>query len=221
VGVTTPAAAWYFAEGFTGDGFEEYLDLLNPGAGDASVTLTYVINGVGPIVRTVVVGARRRASVAVHEPTSAGNPGGLGRLLSGHATMVLSTIPIVAERRMYFRYASPSGEVTGGSRTFGATFLTTTWYFAGGETIAGHEAYLTLFNPGATTLDVTLTYYLTGAGPVLKALVLPPTSRTTIAVQDVAFGVGAGQTVGVGVAASGPIVAERLTFFTAPPAPTP
>ena len=37
------ATTWYFAEGYTGAGFDEYLTILNPNPTAAPVTLTYYL----------------------------------------------------------------------------------------------------------------------------------------------------------------------------------
>src|SRR5205823_2032677 len=44
-----PAASktWYFAEGFTGTGFQEYLTLANPSTSTVTANITYVFNGGG------------------------------------------------------------------------------------------------------------------------------------------------------------------------------
>lgn len=98
VGGTAPARTWYFAEGYTGEGFDEYLTLMNPNSSPAAVTLTYYLASGGPVSKSVSVPAQSRYTVAVHETAE-----GVGR---GQAvsTKVESSQPIVAERPMYFRY---------------------------------------------------------------------------------------------------------------------
>ena len=47
------ATTWYFAEGYTGEGFDEYLTIQNPNAQAGTATLTYLLEGASPVVRSV------------------------------------------------------------------------------------------------------------------------------------------------------------------------
>ena len=69
MGVTAPAPRpGYFAEGYTGAGFDEYLTILNPNPAAAPVTITYYLGGgQAPVVKTLTVPASSRATVAVHD----------------------------------------------------------------------------------------------------------------------------------------------------------
>jgi hypothetical protein len=104
---------WYFAEGYTGPGFDEYLTIQNPNNTSGSVRLSYFVEGqASPETRDISVEARSRTTIAVHLPSTAGpegpgtNPGGLGRLGSGHAARITSSLPVVVERPMYFVYGN-------------------------------------------------------------------------------------------------------------------
>ncbi|MGQ9475468.1 MAG: DUF5719 family protein [Actinomycetota bacterium] len=95
LGAPSPREDWYFAEGTTREGFEEWLCLENPGMEAASVTLTFH-TGEGEVVPLEVeVPAHSRSTLNVNHLL------GGGRDLSVH---VHSSLPIVAERPMYFRY---------------------------------------------------------------------------------------------------------------------
>jgi hypothetical protein len=66
------ATTWYFAEGYTGEGFDEYLTILNPNSAPAPVTITYYLGGGRPPVeKRLVVPATARSTVAVHDRCSA------------------------------------------------------------------------------------------------------------------------------------------------------
>ncbi len=45
IGASAPRDDWFFAEGYTGDGFEEWLCIQNPGRSTANVTITYYPEG--------------------------------------------------------------------------------------------------------------------------------------------------------------------------------
>jgi hypothetical protein len=94
---------FYFAEGYTGDGFEEWLCIQNPGASPANVLITYYRSDGAPIDKPQPpIGANSRYTVLVN--SDAGND----LLLS---TRILSDQPILVERPMYFNF---QGHWTGG-----------------------------------------------------------------------------------------------------------
>ncbi len=46
---------WYFAEGYTGTGFSEFLTLANPNSAAASVQVKYLLDVGSPIIKTYPV----------------------------------------------------------------------------------------------------------------------------------------------------------------------
>ncbi|MCC6628032.1 MAG: hypothetical protein IT340_11590, partial [Chloroflexi bacterium] len=120
MGAAGPRTDWYFAEGYTGTGFDEYLTINNPGAVDGSVTILYFVEGLAPALqpqRVVPLPKNSRVTVVVHGAFApVGNPGGLGRLTAGHATRLISTVPVIVERPMYFTY---NGSLDGGHNVMG------------------------------------------------------------------------------------------------------
>ena len=87
------ASSFYFAEGYTGPGFEEWLTLQNPNAEEAVVEVTYMIKGGDNLVKHYTVGAETRYTVNVNDEV------GSNKEVS---TKVTCDKPIVAERPMYF-----------------------------------------------------------------------------------------------------------------------
>jgi hypothetical protein len=65
-----------------------------------------------------------------------------------------SSAQFLAERPMYFDYA---GKWDGGHCLLG-TSAHPTWYFAEGYTEPGFDEWLCLWNPGASAIDVEVTY---------------------------------------------------------------
>ena len=102
-----PDTEWYFAEGYTGAGFDQWLTLQNPGDVATTATITYMFKGGGNHVQSVNIDPRSRATVSVNEAV------GPNKEVS---TMIQSTEPIVAERPMYFNY---KGCWTGGHNVVG------------------------------------------------------------------------------------------------------
>lgn len=198
-----PATDWYFAEGYTGPGFQQYLDIQNPGEIPAHVDIRYQLNGGGEILKTINVAPKQRATVDVNGTEFGVGP---GREVS---TRITSDSPVVAERPMYFRY---NGSVGGHHNALGARSPATSWYFAEGYTAPGFDQYLTLQNPSVLTATAVVSYHRS-AGPLPDITVtLPPKSRTTRTVHS-SSDVGRGFEVSTKVTSDSPIVAERPMYF--------
>ncbi len=108
IGATNQSTDWFFAEGYTGTGFEEWLCIQNAGAAAAQVTITYYPEGGAPIVKApITVPANSRYTVNVN--TDAGTELSLCAGIS-------SSQPVIVERPMYFNFR---GEWTGGHDVVG------------------------------------------------------------------------------------------------------
>ncbi len=205
VGATSTSTTWYFAEGYTGPGFDEYICVLNPGEMDAALTFRFQTQEAGEKqVTGLTCSARSRASFKVND------------LLPGaHETSLKleSSQPVVAERPMYFNYSGNSGwNWTGGDCVMGATQLSKVYYFAEGTTRAGFEEWLTLQNPGLSPIIVSVTYQPGQAQgePVNKSYEIGAASRKTIYVPAEA---GAGKDISVQLTSSSAFLAERPMYF--------
>ncbi len=175
LGATSPATEWYFAEGCTRPGFHTYLCLQNPGDEQATVAIDYLCGDREVITRTVSVGPRSRKTVAVH-----GDEEGIGvhNTARGDVSIkVRSTVPVVAERPMYFDYA---GGKRGGHVTAGALSPRSEWYFAEGCHGFSLEEYLCLQNPHESAVQVTLHFMMSRGQTLRRTLTLAPRSRTTL-----------------------------------------
>lgn len=124
IGVQPPTAPLYFAEGTVRPGFIEYITIQNPNGAAATATLTFqVFDDAGaPVIVAappgIVVPANGRvtfnvsayfASLSVTTPVNV-------------STKVDSTLPVVAERPMYFSFMPPgiSTVINGGTSVVGA-----------------------------------------------------------------------------------------------------
>jgi hypothetical protein len=110
IGVTSPATAWYLAEGYTGAGFGTYILIQNPNASDATVDVTYMLQGGGTIQRVHSVPANSRTTIVAQDPAEVGS--GLA-----FSTRLVSDVPIIVERAMYF---PTGGHVTAGMSSGGS-----------------------------------------------------------------------------------------------------
>lgn len=198
LGATAASTSWYFAEGFTGTGFQEYLTLLNP-------SLTETAHGivrVGGVRLERELPPRSRATLDVNAAV------GPGREV---AAEVSSDVPIVAERPVYFsRVVAAAGPVDGGHVAMGATEARAEWWFAEGFTGGGFQEYLAVGNPGDRPAPLNVTAHLEDGSTRVVALDAPAHGRATIDVVGLA---GPEHEVSLHVTAASPVLAERPTYF--------
>ena len=115
MGITTPSADWFFAEGYTGTGFDEWLCLQNPNGWTVEAEVYFT----GPEVfesRTYYLPADSRTTVSVNGIIGAGLDVSLAIFTTdGDSNGYYD--PIVAERPMYFDYggAWTGGHISGGT----------------------------------------------------------------------------------------------------------
>jgi thermitase len=191
-GIALPSQTWYFAEGSTAPPFQTWILLMNPNATSANVTLSFMgENGGTPVVRNVNVAAHTRMNIYANQivPNAA------------IATTVVSDLPIVAERSMYF-----------GSGSHGSTGVTqpgTQWYLAEGFTGGGADTWVLLANPGTSASQATVRFMQENGAVTTRSYNIAPHTRLNIyanqIVPNVAFATQ--------VTATLPIVAERAMYF--------
>ncbi len=200
MGATSLENTFYFAEGYTGAGvFEEWLTMLNPGTADTIAHITYMFPDGTTQAQEVFVGATTRANVFVNEVV------GLDKEVS---VKIEADDPIVAERPMYFNYRE---KWTGGHDVMGSNTLGGTFYFAEGYTgMDDFEEWLTLQNPGVVEANLEITYMFSDSSVYTQNLVVGPTSRATVNVNEE---VGTGRDVSVKIVSDQPILAERPMYF--------
>jgi hypothetical protein len=169
LGATSAGNEWYFAEGTTRGGFDEWLCLQNPNPNPIDVTATFMFGpGQGANqTETYTLDPTSRTTFKVNDLV------GQEKDVSMKLT---SASDFIAERPMYFNY---QGAWTGGHDVVGATGPSTTWYFAEGCTGYSIQEYLCLQNPNSEGVAAELTFMMT-KGQVMKRTVnLAPNSRTT------------------------------------------
>ncbi len=207
IGATASSEEWYFAEGYTGPGFDEWICVQNPAESAADLTFYFQTQEKGESVHGgYSVGPRSRATFKVNDV--------LGPNYQTSLKLV-SSRPVVAERSLYFWYGGTnSWGWTGGHCVMGATALADEFYFAEGTTRAGFEQWLTIQNPGESVLKVTAVYQPgAGQGAVeTKEYEVRPGGRQTVFVPAET---GAGKDVSVRLFSDNeaPFLAERPMYF--------
>ncbi|OFW58976.1 MAG: hypothetical protein A2W01_10185 [Candidatus Solincola sediminis] len=206
IGATTPSYTWYFAEGYTGTGFDEWICVLNPGDTDAELTFRFQTEEAGQkMIGSIFVPAHSRETYKANDL--------LGGISYQTSLILTSSQPVIAERPMYFDYIGTNNwHWTGGHCVMGKTAPETSYYFAEGTTRSGFEEWLTLQNTGLLDITVNAVYQLgPGQGdPVAKSYSISGASRKTVFVADE---VGTGKDVSVFLSCSSPFLAERPMYF--------
>ena len=204
VGATTPQKIWYFAEGTTRAGFDEYVTVQNPSSSAGTLTFQYMIEGEGEQLHTETVGANSRATF---QPV---NHVGAEKDIS---LLVESDQNIVVERPMYFNYQGLSqNNWSGGHCVLGTNSPAKEWYFAEGTTRNGFEEWLCLQNPGSDAINVNAKY-MPGpnqGGVIERAYTVPAKERLTLSVN---LEVGAEKDVSVALSSGSSFIAERPIYF--------
>lgn len=190
-----PATEHYFAEGYTGEGFDTYLVMANPGD-RVEGTVAYLVEGGSPVERPFVL--------SPHSRTTRRESDDLGPGVSA-AAIVRTAQPVAVERPMYFRYGP---WVDGGHDTPGARAPAPSALFAEGHVGDGFDSYLVILNPGGQPATVSATF-TTSAGPVARSWTVPEMSRRTIRLNDEL----APGDVALHLQSDQPVVAERSSYF--------
>lgn len=169
-GIRAPASAWLFAEGSTLNGFETFLTILNPSPTRQAVITASFFDRAGLALgsHSIVLDPLRRGTIHLNDLIHA----------SGIATVLTSTVPVVAERPLYF--GAPNAAIVGGSDVFGRNGGGVSWLFPEGETGGTYREFLLLQNPATTVATVQISFFGTHGLAGERTITLPPMSRTTL-----------------------------------------
>jgi hypothetical protein len=209
--VTAPSPNWFFGEGATGGFFDTYLLLANPSAQPAVVQVEYLRDNEGAVTRTYTVPANRRFSVYVDDEP--------GMAATAFGTRVTSSVPIVAERAMY--WAGGFFDYYEGHVSSGATQTGSRWVLAGAEQVGPRVAYtfVLIANTGNAPVTVSVsTLPETGPSAVSGNIVIPAHSRLTYPLEaGVEFrgGVEVREVVEQGGTLTGALVVEAALYWNA------
>jgi hypothetical protein len=201
--VDRPSADWVFAEGSQGF-FSTYVLLLNANIVPVDVTLTFLREADTPAVKTITVGAGARFTVDCSTIPEIGN--------RSFGITVHATLPITAERSMYFG-TTPTRLWSGGHESAGVTAPATSWFLAEGATGGFFDTFVLLSNPQNTAAHVTVTFLLDTGDTVTETKVIPANQRLTINIEAEPDPRLANTAVSTVVTSDVPIVVERSMYW--------
>lgn len=173
---TPDTRTWYLAEGAAINGvFEEEILVSNPNPASVQVRVTLLPAAGDPVTLPAFpLAALGRKTINLNDAGIVGAYSARVECIAGACTD--ANTGIVVERTMFMR-----GK--GGHTSQGLTSLSKTWFLAEGAT-GFFNTYVLLANPGATTANITLTYLFPGKAPMEQTVVMSPTQRRTVWVND-------------------------------------
>jgi hypothetical protein len=206
VGATSRSSTFYFAEGTCRPGFDLYFCIQNPSGTATTVTLRYLKGDGTTATDQVAVPPGSRATVIPRNRLGTGDDAA-----HDFSTVVSADQQIIVERPMYFDYG---GAWTGGSDVMGATWPSSTFYFAEGTCRPGFVPYISIANAGTAQANVTLTYMRGDGTPVADGVTVAPNARATVSpIGKVGIAESVASDFSTVVTSDQPIIAERPMYF--------
>lgn len=196
-----PNGDFYFAEGTTRSGYQEWISLENPTDATVKVNIDYMHTS-GDVQKELVdLPPNSRTTIDVSQTVWDGEDISVHAYGDGY---------FIAERAMYFK----ANGLNGGEQVMGVSSPVLRTLFAEGTTRSGFQTWVAIQNPQEQEANVLVTYlYADGSDPVQQNMKVPAKSRQTV---DVNVGAGAEKDVSIVVTANRPVVAERVMYFTYP-----
>ncbi|MBC7229240.1 MAG: DUF11 domain-containing protein [Actinobacteria bacterium] len=192
---------WFFAEGSTQPGFDEYILMSNMGDDNMNVTITYLTEDGAERDSVHLLPARSRRTVYVNAEMPGEN---------GVAAIVRGEEGFVCERSMYFMHRG----IPGGDDVMGVAAPSLELFFAEGFTGTADspfEEWLLLLNPNLEEARVEVAYLFPEGEEKRVEYRVPPRRRLTISVDAE---VGEGREVSALLRSDLPLVAERAMYFS-------
>jgi uncharacterized repeat protein (TIGR03803 family) len=192
-----------FAEGATGPFFRTRFDISVPTFAPAIVRARFLTDTGTVVAADLIVPAQSHIDF---------DPATLPGLAHASFSSVFeSDVDIVVDRSMTW-----DGTGYGSHLETGIAAAATTWYLAEGSTSGPFALFYLLQNPQTTAVTATIRYLRPfGLPPIDRTYTLPPTSRTTIVVDDQGPELTSTDLSAV-ITSTSPIVVERAMYYSPP-----
>jgi len=158
-----PYTTWYLAEGCTGEGFETWILVQNPGDDPVDIDMVFQTD-TGPVQGpqgSIPANSRKTYNAAAYVESY------------NVSTKVTASGSIVCERAMY------GNNRAWGHDSIGVISPSPIWYLAEGCTAGGFETWVLVQNPGDDPVDIDMVFQ-TDTGPVQgPQSTIPANSRKT------------------------------------------
>jgi Ca2+-binding RTX toxin-like protein len=198
--VDGPRNRWYFAEGSQGF-FATFLLIANSSSQAATVTVSFLTESSGTVVRTYQVAPTSRFTVAA---------GLIPEVVNRSFAMVVdSTVPVVAERSMYF---STARFWDGGHESAGVSEPATSWFLAEGATGSFFDTFVLVANPNSSPTNVQMTFLTDQGQSIVRNYTVAANARLTVNMEEQSPSL-ANAAASTTITASQPIVVERAMYW--------
>ena len=188
----------YFAEGFTGSGWETEIQIVNANTVPANVEVTYFQESGQPVIVNIIIPGERSRTLDANNPAEGPGSG------AAFGVVITSDVAVTAKQTL----TDTVGGLSHG--TAASPTLSTTWLFAEGFTGNGWLTFVSATNPNATPAQVTIEYHKADGTSVTEAATIAPQSRHTFSghedVPNSAFSVSLTSDI--------PIVAQEVLIDT-------
>jgi hypothetical protein len=193
IGACSPSKTWYLAEGYTDQGFEEYVLVQNPQSTYNNITVTFMEPSGANTVKQFLLPPKSRFTIGVDNYLPA----------SEVSVKVRAENPVLVERAMYWNNRSD------GHDCIGTPTPDSTWYLPEGYTDQGFETWILIQNPGDGVRKVSVTFMQPNGVNTTKEYQVQPRSRFTISMDETLPATEASTKV----TADGPVIVERAIYF--------
>ncbi|MCG2795225.1 MAG: DUF4965 domain-containing protein [Actinomycetia bacterium] len=193
IGATSTSETWYLAEGYTDQGFEEWVLIQNPQDSYNNISVTFMENSGVNTVKDYRLPPESRFTILVDDILPSAEV----------SVKVRSEHPVLVERAMYWNDRSD------GHGCIGTPTPDSEWYLAEGYTDQGFETWILVQNPGDEERNVTFTFMEPSGVNTTRSYQVAPRSRFTVGVDEIL----PASEVSTRVTADGPIIVERAMYF--------
>jgi hypothetical protein len=198
--VEGPRTKWYFAEGSQGF-FATFLLLANSSAQAATVQVSFLTESNGTVVKTFQVAPTARLTVSA---------GLIPELINrSFAIVVDSTIPIIAERSMYF---GTKRFWDGGHESAGVSAPATSWFLAEGATGPFFDTFVLVANPNPTPAHIVMNFLTDQGQAITRNFTVAANARLTVNMEGESP-LLANAAASTTVTSDQPIIVERAMYW--------
>jgi N-acetylmuramoyl-L-alanine amidase len=198
VGSQKPRYRWYFANGKASNEFDTWLLVLNPQEQAATATVTFFPENGSSYAVALNLPAKRRSSILLDNYAS-----------SNFGFKLESSLPVVAERSVYFNTTTANGGFTVLGRQKPKRF----WYFAEGFTGGNFNTEYNLLNPSLLPAQVSITYFTPSGKALTTTQTVLPQSLATVSARTPGQ-IGPDKEFAAVVNSNQPILAERSVYYS-------
>jgi len=206
-GVTAPASDWFLAEGATGEMFDTFVLVANPGNTEATVRVTFLVDDGRTFTKDFTIGPNARTNIWVDlESFDGGMTFPLADAAFSTTLHSMNNVPIIVERSLW--WPGPTSDTwVEAHNSFGATETGTKWVAAYSQV----QTYFLIANVGDTEATIRVTPLPTVGPTASQTITIGPRTRFNV-VTSPSSPLGAiFESIGTSPA---PIVVERATYST-------